>query len=151
MSEEHKDQDKGKPDHATNRHEPTKNDRKSNNPSYGERKGGHGKGGENQTDARSRMRGDQNERISKQEEYERQRQERFDEKKTEIDGINAENDKQLTYAKFKQDNNMFCVTAASSVKIQKHRKLPADLMELFDRRPPKRKEHILCGCVIKPE
>lgn len=151
MSEEHKDQGKGKPDHATNRHEPTKNDRKPNNPSYGERKGGHGKGGENQTDARSRMRGDQNERISKQEEFEKQRQARFDEKKNEIDQINTKNDEQLTYAKFKENHDMFCVAATSSVKIQKHGKLPGDLMELLNKRPPKRKEHILDGCVIKPE
>ncbi|KAE8305968.1 hypothetical protein GL50803_006171 [Giardia duodenalis] len=151
MSEEHKDQGKGKPDHATNRHEPTKNDRKPNNPSYGERKGGHGKGGENQTDPRSRMRGDQNDRTAKQEEWERQRQERFDEKQKEIEDMNAENEGRLTYAKFKESNAMFSVTAASAVKIEKHGKLPADLMELLNKRPPKRKEHILGGCVIKPE
>lgn len=151
MSEEHKDQGKGKPDHATIRHEPTKNDRKPNNPSYGERKGGHGKGGENQTDARSRMRDDQNDRTNKQEEWERLRQERFDEKQKEIEEINAKNEGRTTYAKFKEENAMFRVTAASAVKIEKHRKLPADLMELLNRRPPKRKEHILDGCVIKPE
>ncbi|TNJ29485.1 hypothetical protein GMRT_10222 [Giardia muris] len=117
------------------------------NPSYGERKGGFGKGGENETDPTAILRGDSQDEVELAEEVAKPQErmtyaERL--KKEQQDAIKQHEEAMETAQDFSeymaQHADRFAITATTVKKVARQEKLPADLLALGPKNPSKRKE-----------
>lgn len=119
------------------------------NPSYGERKGGFGKGGEDETDPMAIMRGDAQEEAERSDEPAKPQErmtyaERL--KKEQQDAIKQHEEAMETAQDFSeymaQHAEKFAITATVVKKAARQEKLPPDLLALAPKNPPKRREHV---------